>query len=258
MSPRHAKQRGCSICVMGNVAIPATVTARDRIVNAPSWANVLDRERPRTACMRGRGRGIGLLMRRSVPVLASLVLLATSAACSRKAADEPSPTKGAASSPAAGTAKPASGTLTWKDPPAWKRNPPANPMRVAEYVVPKIAPDTEEPECVVNTFGAGQGGTVDANIDRWVRQFDPDSASNLEKRGKDVAGMKVTIVELAGTYRGMGMPGGPQTGPKKGYRMIAAIVESPKGMFFFKMTGPEASVREARAPFEAMLDSLSI
>ena len=39
------------------------------------------------------------------------------------------------------------------------------PMRLATYTV---APDAE---CGVYFFGSGQGGSVEANLDRWIGQF---------------------------------------------------------------------------------------
>jgi hypothetical protein len=38
--------------------------------------------------------------------------------------------------------------------------------------------------------------------------------------------------------------------------MIGAVVESPGGMWFFKLTGPDATVKAARSSFSWMIDSL--
>src|SRR5215831_3663343 len=65
------------------------------------------------------------------------------------------------------------GELTWTDPSAWTKRPPTSPMRKAEYTIPKAGTDAENAECTVFTFGAGQGGGVDQNLDRWIKQFDP-------------------------------------------------------------------------------------
>lgn len=183
---------------------------------------------------------------------APLPLLAVLAGCSKPA--EPAPS--AAPPPPASVAARASAKLSWTDPPAWKRSPPSNPMRLAEYSLPKSAGDADAPECVVNTFGPGQGGTVDANVDRWIRQFDPASASSVEKQSKKIGALDVTIVELSGTWRGMTMPGAPPSQPKSGQRMLAAIVDHPTGLHFFKIVGPDASVKEAKGAFVAMLETL--
>jgi len=40
-------------------------------------------------------------------------------------------------------------------------------MRAATYTIVPAAGDTASAECVVYFFGAGQGGSVEANLDRW-------------------------------------------------------------------------------------------
>jgi hypothetical protein len=42
----------------------------------------------------------------------------------------------------------------------------------------------------------------------------------------------------------------------KAWAMLAAIVESPSGSYFFKLTGPSKTVKEARPVFYKMLDSV--
>ncbi len=129
-------------------------------------------------------------------------------------------------------------------------------MRLAQYTLPKADGDAEAPTCVINTFGAGQGGTVDANIDRWVRQFDPASAGAVEKQRRDIHGLSVTLVELSGTWRGMTIPGAAPAPAKPAQRMLGAIVEHPSGLHFFKLVGPDASVARAKPAFLAMLETL--
>ena len=143
--------------------------------------------------------------------------------------------------------------LAWTDPPAWKRRPPSTPMRKAEYLVPRAGSDTDDAECTVITFGGGQGGSVEQNIDRWKAQF--EGAADPKSTKRDVAGMHVTTLEVAGTFNGGGMPGGAAAPAKSGYRMLASVVEAPDGMWFFKLTGPDATVKAASAAFAAMITS---
>lgn len=182
----------------------------------------------------------------SVAVLSTLL-----ASCGKPAEPSPSTSPPATSAAAARTNK-----LAWADPPTWTRSPPSNPTRLAQYAVPRAGEDTEAPECVVTTFGAGQGGPVDANIDRWIRQFEPSSASSVEKQTRQIGGLAVTIVELSGAWRGMAMPGAPPPASRPGQRMLAAIVEHPSGAHFFKLVGPDTSVKDAKPAFVAMLESL--
>jgi hypothetical protein len=54
--------------------------------------------------------------------------------------------------------------LKWTPPAGWKAETGARPMRVATYIV-------ESAECAVYFFGEGQGGGIQANLDRWKGQF---------------------------------------------------------------------------------------
>jgi hypothetical protein len=129
-------------------------------------------------------------------------------------------------------------------------------MRLAEYAVPSAADDSQDSNCSVFTFGPDQGGSVDENVDRWVRQFDP-VASEPVKRTRQVSGMQVTQVEVAGTFHAMQMPGGPaapSSTPR--FHLIGAIVRAPSGLWFFKMTGLDATVKAAAPDFDRMIDSL--
>ena len=44
-------------------------------------------------------------------------------------------------------------------------------MRAATYSIDPVGADGGVAECIVNYFGPGQGGGVDANIERWKGQF---------------------------------------------------------------------------------------
>jgi hypothetical protein len=149
--------------------------------------------------------------------------------------------------------------VKWTAPAAWKAEP-ERPMRVATYSIPPAPGGSEPGECAVFYFGAGQGGTVDANVQRWVAQFEtadgkpaPSPAAKKEK----TKGFQVTRLELDGTYLGMGGPMAAVKVKKPGYKLIGAIVEAPEGPVFFKMTGPVKTVTAAKADFQRLLSSLS-
>ena len=160
---------------------------------------------------------------------------------------------GAAAANASGAAGLA---LHWNDPARWQKKKPSTSMRAAEYAVPHAAGDSDDAECVVITFGSGQGGGVDQNIDRWVAQF--AGASDTQRSTREHSGLKITRVETTGTYTPMMMPGmqGGAT-PHPGWRLVGAIVEAPSGAWFFKLTGPNATVKAAAPELDAMLDSAS-
>jgi hypothetical protein len=129
-------------------------------------------------------------------------------------------------------------------------------MRAAEYLVPRAAGDPEDAECIVITFGPGQGGGLDENVDRWVAQF--SGTTKPERTKQEIHGLPVTRVEVAGTYTPMRMPGMPAApASRAGWRLIGAIVEAPSGLWFFKLTGPDATVKAAGQELDAMLATAS-
>jgi hypothetical protein len=141
--------------------------------------------------------------------------------------------------------------IVWKAPASWKSEPNPNTMRIATYRVPRAAGDSEDGDVSVTRAG----GSTNANIDRWVSQF--EGAGAPKRVEKTVHGYKVTVVSLAGSFAGGGMMGGAPAEPRPNWALAGAIVETPGTPYFFKMTGPSATVGAARASFDALLDSIT-
>lgn len=150
-------------------------------------------------------------------------------------------------------AEPAGG-LSWTAPAGWKEQP-ARAMRAATYAVPKAAGDAEDGECAVFYFGAGQGGAVQANIERWYGQFESSAKPPAPRAGK-AGKYKVTYVEHSGTYRSGGPMMAAPPVKKPGFRLLGAIVEGPQGSVFFKLTGPAKTVAASSAAFEKMISAI--
>jgi hypothetical protein len=181
----------------------------------------------------------------------------------------PEPTGSNAASPLVPAAKPqtpepapASSVLppveiTWVDPPGLKRVAPKSPMRKASYEVPKVSGDSEDGELAVFYFGPGQGGTIDANVDRWVKQFSGIDPGDVKRADRVANGLREHTVEVQhGTFDAGQMAMGAASAPKKDYALEGAIVEAPSGAYFFKMTGPAKTVAAARPAFLQLLDSV--
>jgi len=147
--------------------------------------------------------------------------------------------------------------LAWTPPGGWVAETPSSPMRRAQYRVPGSAGDGE---CAVFYFGPGQGGDPMSNATRWAGQFKlPDGRPATEAMTTSkmpVGDLEVLVVEVAGTYNGgMTMTSAPAT-PKPGYRLLGAIAPGPDANWFFKLTGPEATVATQREAFLGMVRSL--
>jgi hypothetical protein len=146
--------------------------------------------------------------------------------------------------------------LVWSAPASWIAEPPANPMRRAQY---RVGGPGGDGECVVFYFGPGQGGAPIENARRWASQFAQpgggDPLAAMKTRAGEVAGTPVLWVETTGTYdprTSLGSPGEP----KPEWALLGAIVKGPDANWFVKFTGPEATVAAERASFERFVGSL--
>ena len=145
-------------------------------------------------------------------------------------------------------------SLKFTVPTGWIEEERTSSMRVAQYKLTRAEGDTENGSVVLYYFGQGQGGGTQANVDRWLGQFEePKDKINSKVEEKKVGSSKITYVEAEGTYKS-GMPGAAPT-PKPGTKLLGAILESPNGNVFARMTGPIATVKAADADFRKMIES---
>ena len=162
---------------------------------------------------------------------------------------EPAPT------PASPTGPASAGGLTWEATAPLVRRTPKSSMRVAEYGLE----GSPESELTVFYFGADQGGTIDANMTRWIGQFtQADGSETKSKRSeKKVNGIDVSLVEAKGIYSGgMAMPGAPAPANQPDAMLLGAIAKGPQGAVFFKLVGPREKLEAARPAFDKLVKSI--
>lgn len=149
--------------------------------------------------------------------------------------------------------------LAYVKPDAWKLVPTKSSMRVAQFTIPRAPGDTADAELVIYYF-AGGGGGVEANIERWIGQMQqPDgapSATRAKRTSRTINGMKVSLVDVTGTYVAEMMPGAGQRHNNSNYRLRAAVIETANGPYFVKLTGPAKTVTASDADVERFLGSL--
>ncbi len=188
--------------------------------------------------------------------VALVLLSAMLAGCSEgspaetASAPEPATSSGPARSSGAG--------LEFEAPSTWISETPSSSMRLAQYRLPHIEGDPEDAELAVFYFG-GQGGSVQANVDRWIGQFsNPDGSPVTDPRvsQRDTNGIPLTLVDVSGTYHQAQGPMMAATTVKENYRMLAAVAEGPGGPAFFKLTGPQPTVDHFEESFNSFLDAL--
>ncbi len=146
------------------------------------------------------------------------------------------------------------GDFAFTVPPSWKSVEPSSPMRKAELLVPGPEGTGDKGAATVTVFhfGPGEGGGVQQNVDRWFGQFGGDREKIGAATAKETIGkVPVTFARARGTFRS-GMPGGPTT-PVENQALLGAILESPSGDVYVKMTGPAPTVDKAEPAFVRMI-----
>ena len=143
--------------------------------------------------------------------------------------------------------------FTFKSPDKWEKVETTSSMRKAQFKV-NDAGKKNSAEVVFFHFGPGDGGGVQANVNRWYGQFqEPREKIGAKSEKTKIGKHDVTFVHAQGTYLS-GMPGGAQT-PQPGSALLGAIIESEQGAVFIKMTGPAGLVKSAESDFRKMVDS---
>ena len=149
--------------------------------------------------------------------------------------------------------------LTFAAPEGWRKVATTSSMRVADFALPHVDGDSEDAELVLYYFGGG-GGSVDANIQRWVGQMQqPDgreSSAVAKKETRKVNGLDVTLLDLTGTYVAEMSPGASEHNNKPRFRLRAAVIDTPKGAYYIKLTGPERTIAKWSPSFEQFVGSL--
>ncbi len=146
------------------------------------------------------------------------------------------------------------GAFSFTRPATWKWENPTSSMRKAQLIV--LGKNGTTALVTFFYFGPGQGGTVQANVDRWAAQFTSKDGTPVTAVTTSQKAMETTItfVSASGTFAN-GMPGGP-TESCPNYALRGAILESPQGDVYVKMTGPETLVKEETATFDKMVTLL--
>jgi len=148
---------------------------------------------------------------------------------------------------------PTAGGLTWSASAPLVREAPRSNMRQAQYRV--ASPHGgDNAVLAVFYFGPGQGGSIQANLDRWIGQVDPPGDTTPQEAAKvtkeTIADLPVSVVTSVGTFAGL------DGVPHDDWRLLGAIVEGPQGPVFFKLTGPKPLVDQAEEAFREMLASI--
>jgi len=146
------------------------------------------------------------------------------------------------------------GRLQAKVPKDWEKEQPSSSMRMAQFRFPGNDGDGEL------VIFSGIGGSIDANLNRWYGQFKSQTENSVSesaiRSNSQIKDMDVTFLYVEGTYlkSSMGMSGTKTEMPN--YALLAAIVATPDGLYYFKGTGPKSTMDSHKVYFETFIRSL--
>jgi hypothetical protein len=146
------------------------------------------------------------------------------------------------------------GSFTFKVPAPWVAKAEPRMMSAGGFTLP--GKDGAAPvEADFYHFGAGGGGGIEPNIQRWRSQFTPDAdgkAPAMEREELTFGDQKALLVTIKGTFLSGPAMSSTKT-PMPGYAMIGAILQSTEGDVFIKITGPEAATLATKEGVKAMV-----
>jgi len=148
--------------------------------------------------------------------------------------------------------------VKFQAPTAWKSIPSTSQMRRAVLKIEPVEGDDFPGELVVYAFPGGVG-TVDANIQRWQKQFkdkdgNPPKIETKSVKGKNV---DVTRAETSGHYFPAQFGGKPEP-DRPDARLLGAIVLTDRAAYVIKLVGPNKTLTKLRPDFDELLTTIEV
>ena len=141
----------------------------------------------------------------------------------------------------------------------WVRQQTEGPARMAQYEM-KGEKGTEPATLTIFHFGPQGAGTVEANIDRWIGQFQQpdgrDSTQVAQLTSDNVNGLKLDRVDVSGTFVAPEAPGSAKKRNDPGFRLIGCVVETAAGPYYIRFLGPAATVERRKPGYDRFMASL--
>jgi hypothetical protein len=147
--------------------------------------------------------------------------------------------------------------VKFQAPKAWKSVPSTSQMRRAVLKIEPVEGDDFPGELVVYAFPGG-AGSVEANIERWQKQFkdkdgNPPKIETKTVKGKNV---DVTRAETSGHYFPAQFARPEPDRPDA--RLLGAIVQTDQTAYFIKLVGPNKTLTKLRPDFDELLTTIEV
>lgn len=140
------------------------------------------------------------------------------------------------------------GSLGAGVPKDWKEEKPQGSFRA--YQLRLSSPDGDAEVIVFR----GIGGSAEANVDRWKKQFTPPEGKKADEAIRitpmRVGGYRVLTLDASGTYNS-----DMAFGPQPDYRMVGVCSDAPEFPSQIVLRGPAKTVAKFKKEFDDWLQS---
>lgn len=135
-------------------------------------------------------------------------------------------------------------------PAEWEFQQPSSAMRIFQASLPGSGGFAEL------TVFHGFGGGVEANLQRWIAQIELEPGTEPQQAHLH-GSLHTTWVYVTGTLKPSGMGTGPSE-PTPNSAILGAVVEGEGGPWYFKFTGPKATLSERKEEILGFLGGLVV
>lgn len=129
-------------------------------------------------------------------------------------------------------------------PDTWQRETPSSSMRALQYAL------KSDKSLKVAGFFFGTQDLASDNIKRWKGEFTKLTNDKEEKLNNNI-----TYLILEGTYNIKPFPMAEEGTPTDNYMVLASIVPTPEGPYYFKIYGPKEKLSKEVESFRKFLNS---
>lgn len=149
--------------------------------------------------------------------------------------------------------------LVTEVPVTWKAQKATSRFRIHQFELPRAKGDKADGNLVFFHFGKGGGGGLEANLKRWYSMVEADGASKEKPKPKEIEsdGVKITWLDLAGTYLDRPTPFSQEVTRRENYRMFAAYIDAgADGPYYVRAFGPDKTMLAQREAVEKMFKGI--
>jgi hypothetical protein len=128
----------------------------------------------------------------------------------------------------------------------WTPKPVTSTTHAADFA---SSADRNDAELIIYYFGERAAGAVDDSVDHWLDQIE---LADWKSSGFEATSGPVKFAGQDAAFMSM------HRNAKPDQVLLAAIIESPSGPYYFKLVGAKATVDAQTDAFRAMLASLAL